>query len=553
MRRAKAFIRNCIFASELLALNRVPVRNYSKVTMASEHLVTELKSLFLCGVRAVQPENLFRTEHFTIDKINGKIHCNFSEKNSMAIDIDGKRCHLVGFGKAVYGMASELSKVLGDRLKSGIISVPLNIHKNFNDIQLPTVVKVFEGAHNNLPDENAELAATVIVQFVKNLTNNDILFVLISGGGSALLPLPAKGVTLHEKCDIIKKLSSKGATISDINRVRISLSGTKGGKLANHASNANTVATFIISDIIGDPIDLIASGPTVQSKNTGNENSSIVVLKRFDLWSSLPDHIRDAVTDHELSHHAVAVKNVKNMIIANNEIAIDAVRQETDKRNVKAIILSTEIEGNVADLSKAYFELSKCIKAFKMGQMNENQLLHHLHTLRQILHIRDEFFQTITNTLNQSKAEQNDFCVIGGGEPTVTLIGNGIGGRNQELALRFSKFAFDDSLTQDVFLLSAGTDGIDGPSPAAGALGGGDIIRNYLMIPGNSRNDIDAFIQNNDSFNFYSNLSQNKYHIITQEPMLWICTFYSSHESNNNELSTTFCPQYSNRYSYYWK
>lgn len=456
---ARVLIKHCIYTE----LNRVSVRNISKNPMASEQLTTELKSLFFCGVRAVRPENLFRAEHFSLDTKNEKILCNFSKMNSIEIDISGKRCHLCGFGKAVYGMASEMCKVLGDRLQSGIISIPLNVQKNFKDIQLPTTVKVFEGANNNLPDTNAELAANEIVQFVKNLTNNDILFVLISGGGSALLPLPCKGVTLNEKLDIIKKLAGKGATISAINRVRIDLSQTKGGKLANYARNAHTMKTFIISDIIGDPIDLIASGPTVQPKKTGNDESSIDVLKRFDLWNSLPEHIRHAITEHATSQHTPEVmENVQNMIIANNEVAVEAVLQETQRRNVKAIILSTEIEGNVDILSKAYFDLSKHIQAFKIDQLNESQFRQCLNALRSILHIRNEFLQNIVNTLHQSKVEQIDFCIIGGGEPTVTLTGNGIGGRNQELALRFSQLAFDDKLLQDVFLLSAGTDGIDG-------------------------------------------------------------------------------------------
>lgn len=430
--------------------------------MASDNLLNNLNGLFSCGVSAVQPKNIFRSDNLTIDTKESKIICNFNE-NRMTIDIGGdKRCHLVGFGKAVYGMASELSKVLGERLKSGIISVPLNIHKNFSNVQLPCVVKVFEGAENNLPDKNAVQAATKIVQFAKSLTKDDILFVLISGGGSALLPLPCKNVTLAEKLDIIKRLASKGATITDINRVRIDLSETKGGKLAECAKNAGTVITFIISDIIDDPIHLIASGPTVLPQSIDTEERSIDVLKRFELWDSLPAHIQKALSKHVTVLNQSKVENIQNIIIANNEIAVNATAKEAAQRQLKVIVLSTKIEGLVSNISKAYFELSKCIQAFKYGQLGDDEFTQRLTSLRETLHIREHFLQNIKPIVNQSKAEQIDFCIIGGGEPTVEITGNGKGGRNQELALRFSQLSFTDNLMQDVLLLSAGTDGIDG-------------------------------------------------------------------------------------------
>ncbi|XP_055299921.1 glycerate kinase [Sitodiplosis mosellana] len=508
----RTFIKHSV-CSRHSVFSRVFHSKFSTKAMASECLLSNLKTLFSCGVSSVQPEHIFRADNLTIDTDASKIICNFNE-NRVTIDIhDSKRCHLVGFGKAVYGLASQLSKVLGNRLESGMISVPLNIHKNFGDIQLSSAIKVFEGAKNNLPDENAKRAAAKIVQFVKSLNKDDVLFVLISGGGSALLPLPCKGVSLHEKLDIIKKLASKGATITDINRVRIDLSETKGGKLANCARNAGIVITFIISDIIGDPIDLIASGPTVLSQNLGTEERSIDILKRFNLWDSLPAHIQKAISENATTLSLPKAENIQNIIIANNEIAVNAVATEAAQRQLKAIILSTKIEGNVSNLSNAYFELSKCIQAFKNGQINDDQFHQLVISLRETLSIRDQFLLNIKQIVHESKAEQMDLCIIGGGEPTVEITGNGIGGRNQELALRFGQLSFNDDLTQDVFLLAAGTDGIDGPTPAAGAIGGADIIRNYLMIPGKSQSVIDAFIQNNDSFSFYSNLAQGMYHI----------------------------------------
>lgn len=498
-----------------LAVNRDLPFNYSTKAMSIE---STLIDLFSCGVRAVQPKNLFRSENMMINSAGSTIVCNFNGKQ-VKIDVSGdKRCHLVGFGKGVYGMAHELTKLLGDRLKSGIISVPLDIQRTFPDIRLPDVVRVFEGAKNNLPDENARQAATEIVKLAESLNENDILFVLITGGGSALLPLPCDGVSLEEKSNIIKQLASKGAKITDINRVRSDLSQTKGGKLAHCARNAGAVVAFIISDIVGDPLNLIASGPTVCSAESSHQaESSVDILKRFDLWHSLPEHIaKILISQTGLGAQAIQkADNVHNMIIANNEVAVNTVLHEVTARKLKGIILSTTIEGNVAELSKAYVELSKCIQMFRHGEINENHFLQHLAQLRQVLCIRDNFFDNIVHIIDEAKNVATDLCIIGAGEPTVQLTGNGVGGRNQEISLRFSEHAFQEPLImQDVHFLSAGTDGIDGPSNAAGAVGGAEIIKSYLMTAANRPEDIQTFIKNNDSFNFYSNVSHGKYHVV---------------------------------------
>lgn len=495
------------------AVNRALRSNRSRKPMTPESVLIDL---FSCGVRAVQPKSLFRTENVTINAAASTMVCNFNG-NQVTIDISGdKRCHLVGFGKGVYGMANELSKLLGKRLKSGIISVPLNIQKTLGEEQMPGVVRVFEGAKNNLPDENAEHAANQIVELVKKLSADDILFVLITGGGSALLPLPCKGVTLGEKSTIIKQLASKGAKITDINRVRSDLSQIKGGKLAQYARNAGAVVAFIISDIIDDPLHLIASGPTVSSADQCFDRSecSIDILRRFGLWDSLPEHIAEILARQtNVTKDIAKVGNVLNMIIANNEIAVDAVLHEATAKKLQVLILSTAIDGTVADLSKAYFELSKRIQMFINDQIDEDHFLRQLTDLRGVLNIRDSFLENIVRSVNESKRHSVDLCVIGGGEPTVHVTGDGVGGRNQELALRFTLLSMDDQMLQDVYLLSAGTDGIDGPTNCAGAIGGNEIIRNYLSTTENAREKIHASIQNNDSYSFYSILSQGKYHI----------------------------------------
>lgn len=438
-------------------------REMSTVNLCSKENI--LKKIFSSGVDAVQPKAIFHRNNFEIISRNGKeiVRCCFGDnrrQNDVYIDITGKRCQLIGFGKAVLGMGFEINNVLGDRLKSGLLSVPFGTVDKFQEIKMPTKLKVYEGARNNLPDADAMETAKKCLDFMKCLNKNDILFILISGGGSALLPMPSEGVNLEEKYAIIKQLTRRGASISDLNRVRIDLSETKGGKLATYANNVHKVITFIISDIIGDPIHLIASGPTHPPIEMDNNNiSSIAILQKYDLWSSLPQHIQNVMLKNS-QREIEMPNNILNLIIGNNESAIQAASAESSKNNLIPFVLSTHIDGSVKELSEAYSNLAKYIRHYQNAKSTDKEFQENLLTLKSVLKIRDEFFEAIVAFLRKNK--QSDFCVIAGGEPTVEITGTGIGGRNQELALRFSLHCIHDELLQSVLLLSAGTDGIDG-------------------------------------------------------------------------------------------
>lgn len=442
-------------------LNRMN-RSMCSIKMCDKQNI--LKKIFLCGVDAVQPKTIFHGNKFQIIQNNGKeiIKCRFDNtKDNVYIDITTKQCHLIGFGKAVFGMGFEINSVLGDRLKSGLLSVPFGTVNKFKEIKMPSKLQVFEGAKNNLPDEDAVKATKEIVKFVTDLGDNDILFVLISGGGSALLPLPCDGISLKEKCEIIKQLTKRGASINDLNRVRIDLSETKGGKLANYAKNANKVITFIISDIINDPMPLIASGPTVSPIEDVNI-SSIEILKNYGLWSSLATHIQNVLLTN--SQRKVTIpSNTTNLIIANNQSAVNAAIIEAQANNLPSFTLSTTLNGTVKQLSVAYANLAKFIRQYQCNKSTDDELKANLLTLKSMLNFRENFIDALLKFLQcESKGVSNGFCVIAGGEPTVEITGTGIGGRNQELALRFSLNCFQDELLQSVLLLSAGTDGIDG-------------------------------------------------------------------------------------------
>lgn len=422
-----------------------------------------LKKIFFAGIDAVQPKTIFHGEKFKIEQNNGKeiIKCSFDDlNNNVCIDITSKQCHVIGFGKAVFGMGFEINKVLGERLKSGLLSVPFGTVNKFKEIKMPAKLQVFEGAKNNLPDEDAMRAAQKIIKYVADLKERDILFVLISGGGSALLPLPSQGVSLKEKCDIIKQLTTRGVTINDLNRVRIDLSETKGGKLANYAKNAHKVISFIISDIINDPMHLIASGPTVSPLK--DSVSSIDVLKNYDLWSSLAPHIQKVLLENSKQKVTIP-NNILNLIIASNQSAVDAALVEAKKNGLPSFILSTQLDGTVKELSVAYADLARFICEYQCTKLTKDELKLNLLTLKSKLNFRENVVNEIISFLHENpKGAPNGFCIIAGGEPTVEITGTGVGGRNQELALRFSLNCFQDELLQSVLLLSAGTDGIDG-------------------------------------------------------------------------------------------
>lgn len=421
-----------------------------------------LREIFRCGVNSVLPETIFRQEHFQIIGDNGRheqIKCKFNDIDVLVDIVGGNRqCHLVGFGKGVFGMADAVSNVLGNRLKSGILSVPFGTVEKFESMNLDNVT-VCEGARNNLPDESAAATARKIVEFIGKLTKSDVLFVLITGGGSSLLTLPCDGVTVDEKCAVVQQLASKGADINDINRVRIDLSQTKGGRLAASAKCVGSVISFIISDIIDDPIHLIASGPTVISNI--DEITSKMILERYALWDELPVHIKNAIIRNS-QLKLPKQTNITNFVIANNRIAVEAAIEQAKEQNMPAILLSTRIEGTVRVVAEAYIKLTTAVRQLQRDLIDTDEFHATLNSLQTTLRTNASFIKDLLDVVMDESASANGFCLIAGGEPTVEITGNGIGGRNQELALRFAQSCYSNELLHDVQLLSAGTDGIDG-------------------------------------------------------------------------------------------
>lgn len=445
--------------------------------MATNTFLSESKSdlidIFHSAVKAVSPNEIIKRK---VKFQNNTLYVD--EKNFLL----GENVYLVGFGKAVMGMAIELEKILGNVLKKGIVSIPskdamwiFEDKSSFPKLH-NGVIDYREGSINNQPDSRSLDTTHDIIDLVENLTEADTLIVLVSGGGSALLYMPRPVLDQEDKLELCKKLQNAGADITELNTIRKKLSLVKGGGLARMAYPASII-TLILSDIVGDPIDLIASGPTVYS--TKAPDNVIAILKKYNLYQLLEGNLKTVLTSKEtfndkpLLTPAKQFKHVTNIVLGNNTMALETASFEALRKKLTPIILRNDITGNVQDVSLAYAHITSLICLVLLKELKREEFYEKVRTMP-ILSLSidkvDEIFHKITNN-------RDGIVLIGGGEPTVVVTGQGKGGRNQELALRFSLDwlakikSYPRFVEYDVIMLSAGTDGQDGPTDAAGAFG----------------------------------------------------------------------------------
>ncbi|KFB48152.1 hypothetical protein ZHAS_00016216 [Anopheles sinensis] len=465
--------------------------------------ISQLKDIFQCGVNAVKPRSLFQHQLLQKDALQ------------QSLAHEGKRYHVIGFGKAVLGMAVQIEKLLGTRLRSGLISIPVGTRERFAgdlDFSLPpdSPLEVIECAHNNLPDELATVAASRMKALARDMSSDDVLCVLVSGGGSALLCLPKQPVTLPEKLHIIKTLAGSGASIDELNHVRIALSAVKGGQLAMEAQNAFKVYSYVISDIVGDPVELIASGPTVIGHGTDDNVKAKAILMKYKLWDELPKSVAQIIDRSKTTDHVSIPGEL--FLLGSNVVAAKSIVERANSQGLKSVILSKKIQGNVRSVSEMYVSLAELVFNFKMGKLSEGAFEDRIKNLFQDVAYddlqSDDFVASVAESRNQS------ILIVGAGEPTVCLEGDGKGGRNQELALRFSYGIQARQVGTDrISFLSAGTDGIDGPTDVAGAIGGAFVAKGYDQM-GNVADGM-SFAERNDSYRFYSIVGDGKYFVKT--------------------------------------
>ncbi len=437
----------------------------------SEQLRRDARAIWQAGVDAVRPERLI-PEVVRRDDSLLLIEDEVVDLSSL------RRIEVVGAGKAGAAMASALETALGPELLEskdvrGWVNVPADCTAELSRIHL----HAGRPAGVNMPTPEGVTGCEEIIRRVGELGPGDLCICLISGGGSALLPAPVTEITLADKLAVTEHLHEVGANIEQLNTVRKSLSRIKGGGLAR-ACRAGRLIALIISDVIGDPLELIASGPTVehslQEQAEGAANS-LAILEQYaareaNISPAVFDYLAErsqmtVATDSESDQHACEVSNI---IIANNAVALDAAGLE----------------------------------AVRLGYA------HVAHGASEMEGAAEEVGRHLAAMATRMAAEDGPDCLITGGEPTVTLTDEsirGLGGRNMQLVLAAGELlATQDaenatSLANEICLLSGGTDGEDGPTDAAGALIDGKAIARAAA----SNLDMSDYLRRNDAYHFF--------------------------------------------------
>ncbi|XP_075403589.1 glycerate kinase [Tenrec ecaudatus] len=493
-------------ASALLGLARAPVRplpwgGLAARLASSMALPEQAQQLFESAVSAVLPGPMLHRV-LVVDPSGKQLKVrdrSFHLRNNL---------YLVGFGKAVLGMAAAAEELLGQHLVQGVISVPRGIRaavelagKHEMLLKPHSRIQVFEGAENNLPDRDALRASLAIRQLAEGLTADDLLLVLISGGGSALLPAPIPPVTLEEKQMLTKLLAARGATIQELNTIRKALSQLKGGGLAQAAYPAQVVS-LILSDVVGDPVEVIASGPTVASSHSVQD--CLHILTRYGLRAALPRSVKTVLARADSNPRGPhTCGHVLNVVIGSNQLALAETQRQAEALGFRAVVLSAAVQGNVRTVAQFYALLAleagaRLTSAGAAGAPGaEDRELHQLAAELQLPDLR------LLEALEAVAGARGPVCLLAGGEPTVQLQGSGRGGRNQELALRVGVELGRQPLGPvDVLFFSGGTDGQDGPTEAAGAW----VTAELASQAAAEGLDPAAFMAENDSHTFFCRL-----------------------------------------------
>ncbi len=371
---------------------------------------------------------------------------------------------VVGAGKAGTPMAAAALDIFGNKIANGHVIVK---YGHTGPAPAAGPIKISEAGHP-VPDEAGLLGAQAIAALLKQTGPDDTVLCLISGGGSALLTLPAQGLTLEDLQATTQALLAAGAAINQVNTIRKHLSAVKGGGLAQMAAPA-TVYALILSDVVGDPLEVIASGPTVPDPTTFSD--AWAIIEQFRLQESLPKAVIErlrAGRDENLPDTPKAgnsiFSRVTNAIVGSNRIAAQAAVKSAQNAGFNAQLLTTFIEGEAREVGRVMAGLAKGLAK------DEGPL-------------------------------PRPACLVAGGETTVTLKGNGKGGRNQEMALA-AAIALQG--WSNIRLICLGTDGTDGPTDAAGAFADGSTVSRGQSLGLNAQD----YLQRNDAYNFFAPLNE---------------------------------------------
>jgi hydroxypyruvate reductase len=367
------------------------------------------------------------------------------------------RLLVIGAGKAAARMAAITQSILGSRLDRGLV-----VTKYGHGLAIDHSIRVVEAGHP-IPDAAGRDAAARTLRLVSGLSPRDVVLCLISGGGSALWPAPAEGITLAEKQQVTGVLMRAGAGIRELNAVRKHLSTIKGGQLARWAAPARMIS-LIVSDVIDDPLDFIASGPTAPDTTSFADALEIVRKYGVEVPAAVSGRLeagaRQRIADTPKPGDPL-FDNVFNLIIANNQLLVEAARQQAEELGFNTLVLATGVEGEARDIGRMFAAIAQ--EAARSGQ-----------------------------PVNPPA------CMIAAGETTVTVRGAGSGGRNQEMALAWGMAMADQPPDLAACFASIATDGSDGPTDAAGGLVDASTCSRARALG----LDPARHLQSNDSYNF---------------------------------------------------
>jgi glycerate-2-kinase len=406
------------------------------------------EEIFKAGVKSVIPSVLIPSKFFIVEK---ELFIGDLVYNLNLI----KNIYVVGAGKASAAMAVEVEKVLGDRIDAGHVIVKYGYSCRLK------YIKVTEAGHP-VPDQNSFKAAKYLLNLVSKAGEGDLIICLLSGGGSSLMADAPEGIFPEDIIKINEILVNSGASISEINAVRKHISDIKGGQLSR-AAFPSTIVSLILSDVPGDPLEVISSGPTVADSTTFCQ--ALEVIDKYNLRDLVPIRILDylgkgvsGIISETPKPDDELFRSTHNFIIGSNKIALDNARIRSLDFNINSVIIDTQLQGDVISVA--------------------------------------DYLVTTALRFRNDKDEIKPVCLLFGGETTVRMTGSGKGGRNQHLALIASTLLKDHT---GIIFLSGGTDGNDGPTEAAGA-----VVDDQTYTTAISKNIIaEDYLNNFDSFHFF--------------------------------------------------
>ena len=424
----------------------------------------DLGAIFKAGLERVDPYRML-IDHVSFDGTTLRVEL---DERLHSINLDGfTRVMVIGAGKATAPMALALEQILGDRLDGGLIVV------KYGHVEKLERIETVEADHP-VPDENGCRGAEKIMSIAEQADQQSLVISLISGGGSALIPLPYghgnHKLGLEDKQKTTGLLLASGADIEEINCIRKHLSMIKGGRLLERLAPARSV-NFILSDVVGDALSSIASGITCSDPTTFADAWKIVQKYRID--ERIPEPVHELLesgvkgeVEETLKPGHPALALTENILIGTNAGALNAAADEARRRGYEVIKLSSRIVGVAKEIAKILAGIA-------------------------------------IDCAVQSTIASPPVCILSGGEPVVQIRGNGKGGRNQEMALAYlMEMERHQSLCREVSFLAASTDGNDGPTDAAGAFSDLELLERAKS----AKLDLGAYLNDNDSYHFYEKI-----------------------------------------------